>query len=145
MFPPINPHSRPPSEDLRGVTTNGSAEMHSAAKQQQIRRQQTIENQRRSPLRSNSLLPSTASRYVTAAAAAAAATAVPSPSVSVSPLVRSPSFVQNGPSAQFEPAKSELDVTISESTANTSFNTHLSILEMFILFSLIKMKKHARN
>ncbi|CAF2985604.1 unnamed protein product [Rotaria socialis] len=107
MFPPINPHSRPPSEDLRGVGTNGTTEIHSASKQQQIRRQQqqqTIDQQRRSPLRSNSLLTTTASRYVTAAAAAAAA-AVSSPSVSVSPLVRSPSFVQNGSSAQFEPAK----------------------------------------
>ncbi|CAF3079611.1 unnamed protein product [Rotaria sp. Silwood2] len=104
MFPPINPHSRPPSEDLRGVSTNGPTEIHSASKQQQIRRQQqTIDQQRRSPLRSNSLLPTTASRYVTVAAAAAAA--VPSPSVSVSPLVRSPSFVQTGTSAQFEPAK----------------------------------------
>ncbi|CAF3671267.1 unnamed protein product [Rotaria sp. Silwood1] len=105
MFPPINPHSRPPSEDLRGVNTNGPTEIHSASKQQQIRRQQqTIDQQRRSPLRSNSLLPTTTNRYVTAAAAAAAA--VPSPSVSVSPLVRSPSFVQTGcSSAQFEPAK----------------------------------------
>lgn len=111
IFPPINPHSRPPSEDLRAVGTNATNEIHSAAKQQQIRRQQqTMDQQRRSPLRSNSLLTSTANRYVTAAAAAAvAAAAVPSPSVSVSPLVRSPSFVQNGSSAQFEPAKSELD------------------------------------
>jgi hypothetical protein len=37
---------------------------------------------------------------------------VQSPSVSISPLVRSPSFVQTGSSGQFEPAKSELDVTI---------------------------------
>ncbi|CAF3569501.1 unnamed protein product [Rotaria sordida] len=106
MFPPINPHSRPPSEDLRGVSTNGPTEINSNSKQQHIRRQhQTIDQQRRSPLRSNSLLPSTASRYVTVATAAAAAAAVPSPSVSVSPLVRSPSFVQTGSSAQFEPAK----------------------------------------
>ncbi|CAF3936451.1 unnamed protein product, partial [Rotaria magnacalcarata] len=49
MFPPINPHSRPPSEDLRGVGTNGTTEIHSASKQQQIRRQQqqTTDQQRR--------------------------------------------------------------------------------------------------
>lgn len=110
MFPPINTHSRPTSEDLRGVTNGGTTEIHSATKQNQIRRQQQQQSmeqqQRRSPLRSNSLLPSTSSRYVSAAAAAAAA--VQSPSVSISPLVRSPSFVQTGTPAQFEPAKSEL-------------------------------------
>jgi hypothetical protein len=117
MFPPINGHSRPPSEDLRGVGSNGSTEIHSASKQQQIRRQQqqqTIDQQRRSPLRSNSLLPSTANRYVTAVASAAAA--VSSPSILISPLVRSPSFAQTGSSAQFEPAKSELDVAIPAAT-----------------------------
>jgi len=57
MFPPINTHSRPPSEDLHGVSSGGVADTHSASKQQQIRRnQQTIDQQRRSPLRSNSLL-----------------------------------------------------------------------------------------
>ncbi len=111
MFPPINGHSRPPSEDLNGVGTTGATEIHSASKQHQIRRQQQVMDQhRRSPLRSNSLVPSTSNRYVSAAAAAAAA--VQSPSVSISPLVRSPSFVQTGSSGQFEPAKSELDVTI---------------------------------
>jgi hypothetical protein len=109
MFPPINAHSRPPSEDLRGVVTGGTTEIQSASKQHQIRRQQqqSMDQQRRSALRSNSFIPSTASRYVSAAAAAAAA--VQSPSVSISPLVRSPSFVQTGSSGQFEPAKSELD------------------------------------
>lgn len=107
MFPPINSHSRPPSEDLR-ANTNG--ETNSASKQNSIRRQQsTIEQQRRSPMRSNSLVPSTATRYLSAAAAAAAAaattTTTQTPSESVSPLARSPSFVQTGSSAQFEPAK----------------------------------------
>jgi hypothetical protein len=57
MFPPINTHSRPPSEDLHGVSSGGVADIPSASKQQQIRRQpHTIDQQRRSPLRSNSLL-----------------------------------------------------------------------------------------
>lgn len=58
MFPPINTHSRPPSEDLHGVSSGGIAtDIHSPSKHQQIRRnQQTIDQQRRSPLRSNSLL-----------------------------------------------------------------------------------------
>ncbi len=112
MFPPISSQSRPPSEDLHGAgTPNGTVEIHSASKQNQIRRQQqTIDQQRRIPLRSNSLMPSTTSRYVSATAATAAA--VQSPSVSISPLVRSPSLVQTGPAAQYEPAKSELDVKI---------------------------------
>lgn len=110
MFPPINSNSRPTSEDLRAVVTNGTTDIHSTSKQNQIRRQQTIDQQRRSPLRSNSLIPSTSGRYVSAAAATAVATAQ-TPSVSVSPLVRSPSFVQPGTTVitgQFEPAKSEL-------------------------------------
>jgi len=57
VFPPINTHSRPPSEDLNGVTSTGIADIHSASKHQQMRRQQaTIDQQRRSPLRSNSFL-----------------------------------------------------------------------------------------
>jgi hypothetical protein len=57
VFPPINTHSRPPSEDLRGVSSGGGVDIHSASKHQQIRRQQqTMDQQRRSPLRSNSLL-----------------------------------------------------------------------------------------
>src|SRR5262245_12890057 len=74
MFPPINTHSRPPSEDLNGVSSGGAADIHSASKQQQIRRQQqTIDQQRRSPLRSNSLrtTPITTNRYVTATTAVA--------------------------------------------------------------------------
>ncbi|CAM4949726.1 unnamed protein product [Rotaria socialis] len=52
MFPPINAHSRPPSEDLHGVSSGGVADIHSASKHQQIRRQQlTVDQQRRSPLR----------------------------------------------------------------------------------------------
>lgn len=52
VFPPINTHSRPPSEDLHGVTSTGIGDIHSASKHQQIRRQQaTIDQQRRSPLR----------------------------------------------------------------------------------------------
>lgn len=137
IFPPINAHSRPPSEDLRGVGTNGTTEIHSASKQQQLRRQhQTIDQQRRSPLRSNSLLQSTASRYVTAAAAAAAV--VSSPSVTISPLVRSPSFVQTGSSAQFEPPKSEQDRT-NRSTFSLTHINHYS-WSLFFYF-LIKMKK----
>jgi hypothetical protein len=97
MFPPINAHSRPPSEDLRGVGGGGAADIHSASKQQQVRRQQqTMDQHRRSPLRSNSLLTNTttANRYVTMAAAAA-----------VVPV--SSALVQTGSS---EPAKSELDI-----------------------------------
>jgi len=109
MFPPINSHSRPPSEDLR-ANTNG--ELNSTSKQNSTRRQQqqqqTIEQHRRSPMRSNSLVPTTATRYLSAAAAAAAATAVQIPTESVSSLARSPSFVQTGSAVQFEPAKSEL-------------------------------------
>ncbi len=113
MFPPINSHSRPPSEDLRAAVTGSTNEIHPSSRQNQVRRQQQTldQQQRRSPLRSNSLAPTTSSRYISAAAAAAAA--VQSPSVSISPLVRSPSFVQTGSSAQFEPAKSEIDVTIT--------------------------------
>lgn len=76
MFPPINTHSRPPSEDLPGVSTGGVADIHSASKHQQIRRQQqAIDQQRRSPLRSNSLQTNTTT---TASRKAAAATlAVP--------------------------------------------------------------------
>jgi hypothetical protein len=91
MFPPINAHSRPTSEDLHGVSSGAVADIHSASKQQQIRRQQqTVDQQRRSPLRSNSLqtTTSTTNKYVTAAAAVAV------------PLY----------SGQFEPAKSELDI-----------------------------------
>ncbi|CAF1090526.1 unnamed protein product [Rotaria sp. Silwood1] len=52
MFPPINAHPRPPSEDLHGVSSGGVADINSASKQQQIRRQQlTMDQQRRSPLR----------------------------------------------------------------------------------------------
>jgi hypothetical protein len=52
LFPPINGHSRPPSEDLHGVSSGGVADIHSASKQQQIRRPpQTMDQQRRSPLR----------------------------------------------------------------------------------------------
>lgn len=124
MFPPINFHSRPTSEDLHGVGNGGTQEIHSVAKQNQIRRQQhTTEQQRRSPLRSNSLIPSTSSRYVSAAAAAAAA--VQSPSVSISPLVRSPSFVQTGSPAQFEPAKSELVLIIIITNNSFFFNAYL--------------------
>ena len=65
-----------------------------------------MDQQRRSPFRSNSLIQSPATRYATAAAG------VPMPSASISPLVRSPSFVPTGSSAQFEPAKSEFNVTI---------------------------------
>ena len=78
MFPPINTHSRPPSEDLPGVSAGGVADIHSASKHQQIRRQQqTIDQQRRSPLRSNSLQTNTTT---TASRRAAAAVAVPMPS-----------------------------------------------------------------
>jgi hypothetical protein len=108
MFPPINANLRQSSDDIRGV--GGAPEIHSASKQQNIRRQQQpMDQQRRSPLRSNSLVQSPATRYATAAAAAAG---VPTPSASISPLVRSPSFVQTGSSAQFEPAKSEFHVTM---------------------------------
>ena len=108
IFPPINGHSRPPSEDLHGLTTTGSVDMHSTSKPTQLRRQpHIIEPHRRTPLRSTSMLPTPATRYVTAAAAAAAAVA--SPSISGSPLLRSPSFVQTGASTQFEPAKSKLN------------------------------------
>ena len=67
MFPPINAHSRPPSEDLRGLNHH-SSESPTGSKQQQqqqqqqpsgatvgaaqVRRQQTLEQNRRSPLRS---------------------------------------------------------------------------------------------
>ncbi len=124
MFPPISSQqTRPASEDLNGVgTTSGAAEIQSPSKQNQIRRQQqqqTTDQQRRTPLRSNSLIPSTTSRYVSSTAAVATA-AVQSPSVSISPLVRSPSFVQTGTSAQYEPAKSELDVTILMAMKNSS-------------------------
>ncbi|CAF3979567.1 unnamed protein product [Rotaria sp. Silwood2] len=75
MFPPINAHPRPPSEDLHGVSSGGVTDIHSASKQQQIRRQQlTTDQQRRSPVRSNSLLITTAkatNRYVTTATAVA--------------------------------------------------------------------------
>ncbi len=125
MFPQIGSNSRTPSEDLRGASTNGTTEIPSASKQNQIRRQQTMDQQRRSPLRSNSLLP-TSSRYISAAAATAAT--IQSPSVSNSPLVRSPSFVQTGSSGQFEPPKSELDVTITRKIEKLFFNTHLSML-----------------
>jgi hypothetical protein len=72
LFPPINGHSRPPSEDLHGVSSGGVADIHSASKQQQIRRPpQTMDQQRRSPLRSNSLLTTATARkrYLTTAAA----------------------------------------------------------------------------
>jgi len=65
MFPPINTHSRPPSEDLHGVSSGGIADIHSASKHQQSRRnQQTIDQQRRSPLRSNSLLTTPTAKIV---------------------------------------------------------------------------------
>lgn len=78
MFPPINTHSRPPSEDLPGVSNGGIPDIHSASKHQQIRRQQqqTIDQQRRSPLRSNSLL--THSTTSTSRNAAAVAVRMPS-------------------------------------------------------------------
>lgn len=108
VFPPINGHSRSPSEELRRTSTNPTVEMHSASKSQQLRRQQhNVEQNRRTPLRSSSLLPSNGTRYVTAAAAAAAASAAGQPTTSASPLLRSPSFVQTGATAQFEPAKSK--------------------------------------
>lgn len=112
IFPPINGHSRPPSEDLRAV---GSSEIPTSTSKtnQPIRRssqQNLMEQQRRTPLRSSSLLPSSGARYVTAAAAAAAAVASPNPTGS--PLLRSPSFVQTAASStQFEPAKSECQMT----------------------------------
>lgn len=110
MFPPIGSHSRPPSEDLRGTATNGTPEIHSSLRQHQSRRSQnTVDHQRRSPLRSNSLIPSTSTRYPSTAIAVATPITIQSPSTSTSLLVRSPSFVQNGSSASFEPAKSELD------------------------------------
>lgn len=112
IFPPINGHSRPPPEDLHGLTTTGSVEMHSTSKPTQLRRQpHIIEPHRRTPLRNTSVLPTPATRYVTAAAAAAAAVA--SPSISGSPLLRSPSFVQTVASTQYEPAKSEFNFLFS--------------------------------
>lgn len=94
MFPPINTHSRPPSEDLHGVNGSGVADIHSASKHQQIRRQQqTIDQQRRSPLRSNSLLTTTTTsktRFTSKAAAVA---------------------VQMSAQRQFESNKSELDIS----------------------------------
>ncbi|CAF1195435.1 unnamed protein product [Rotaria sordida] len=53
MFPPINAHPRPPSEDLHGVSSGAVADIHSTSKQpQQIRRSHlTMDQQRRSPLR----------------------------------------------------------------------------------------------
>lgn len=130
MFPAISAQSRPPSEDLRA---SGNVEVHAAAsKQNQIRRQQPIEQQRRSPLRSNSLIASTATRYLSAAAAAVAATAQ-TPSDSVAPLVRSPSFVQTGTSAQFEPAKSEL---VSKKT-NLNHPSVFCSTSFFVLFNFL--------
>ena len=113
IFPPINGHSRPTSEDLRA---GGSADIQSSTPKnsQPFRRsiqQNSMEpqQQRRTPMRSSSLLPSTGTRYVTAAAAAAAAVA--SSSANGSPLLRSPSFVQTGgTSTQFEPAKSKCEM-----------------------------------
>ena len=103
VFPPIN--SRPTSEDLRGISTAGATEIHATSKQHPIRRQaQTIDQHRRSPLRSNTFISPTSIRYPSAPSAAAA-TAVQPLSVSISPLVRSPSLVQTGS------AKSELDIT----------------------------------
>lgn len=115
IFPPINGHSRPPSEDLRAV---GSTDIQSSTQKnsQPFRRssqQNSMEQQqqRRTPLRSTSLLPSTGTRYVTAAAAAAAAVATSS--ATGSPLLRSPSFVQTaGTSTQFEPAKSKCEMPL---------------------------------
>ena len=115
IFPPINGHSRPPSEDLRAVgstdiqsSTQKTSQPYRRSSQQNVMEQQ---QQRRTPLRSTSLLPSTGTRYVTAAAAAAAAVA--SSSATGSPLLRSPSFVQTaGTSTQFEPAKSKCELPL---------------------------------
>jgi hypothetical protein len=125
MFPPINTHSRPPSEDLHGVSSGGVADIRSASKHQQIRRQQhTLDQQRRSPLRSNSLLTTTTSK--TRYTVKAAAVAVPMSS-----------------SGQFKADKSELDTpkrklhknnnSSSSSSRSSSFLTHLSMI--YFLFS----------
>ena len=106
MFPPINAHSRPPSEDLRGITGNvGATDVHSASKQQQLRRQQqTMEQQRRSPLRSNSLL------MLTPTVNRVAITATPTS------LVPSPTLAPTD--RRLEPGKSELDpLTLKTATA----------------------------
>jgi hypothetical protein len=103
IFPPINGHSRLNSDELHGIITSGSAEMHATPKHQQVRRRHTGEQQRRMPLRSNSLLPVTGTRYSTkatlsTAAAAAATSTIP---MSASILVKSSSM-------QSELAKGEL-------------------------------------
>ncbi len=84
MFPPINTHSRPPSEDLHGVGSGGAVDIHSASKNQQVRRQpQTLDQQRRSPLRSNSLLTTTTSKARQTVKAAAVAVPLSSPGQTV--------------------------------------------------------------
>ncbi|CAF2145001.1 unnamed protein product [Rotaria magnacalcarata] len=116
MFPPINAHSRPPSEDLHGVSSGGVADIHSASKHQQIRRQQlTVDQQRRSPLRSKSSLSTTASmktRYVKAPTAVA----VPMPS----PLARSLKILRTGTPSTIESIK------IIYRSSDYSWNDHLN-------------------
>jgi hypothetical protein len=116
MLPPINTHSRSSLDDLRGVGTGGTSQISSPSKQPSIRRQQqTIDHQRRNPLRSNRLLASTGSKYVTTTPAAAPAFS--SPFVSVSSLTRASSIVQTKSSAQIEPVKSELNIPLPAAIA----------------------------
>jgi len=115
MLPPINTHSRSSLDDLRGVGTGGTSQISSPSKQPSIRRQQTIDHQRRNPLRSNRLLASTGSKYVTTTPAAAPAFS--SPFVSVSSLARASSIVQTKSSAQIEPVKSELNIPLPAAIA----------------------------
>ncbi|CAF0734482.1 unnamed protein product [Adineta steineri] len=102
-LPPINNHSRSSLEDLHGVNASGTSETPLASKQQHIRRQQSIDQQRRNPMRSSRLIPSNGNKYVTSTSSTAAPI-VASPFVSVSSFIRSPSIIQIGSPAQIDSA-----------------------------------------
>lgn len=91
-LPPINAHARSSLDDVRGDGSGEPAGNALGTKHHQLRRQQPVDRNRRSPLRSNPLVTSTNGKYATTT----------SPFASNTSLVRSSSIVQSNSGAQVD-------------------------------------------
>ena len=93
-------------EDLRADGPNETVEGTMPGKQSNLRRHQSIEPQRRSPMRGNRLVPSTGNKYMSTSMAPSVVPAISSSFASVSSIIHTPSIMQTGSPGQYEPHRS---------------------------------------
>ncbi|CAF1325592.1 unnamed protein product [Adineta ricciae] len=102
-LPPINTHGRSSLDDLRADGPNETIEGTMPGKPSNLRRHQSIEPQRRSPMRGNRLVPSTGNKYMSTSITPPVVPAISSSFASASSIIHTPSIVQMGSPGQYEP------------------------------------------